>query len=255
MTRLGALAAALALAALAANGHATAAESARPEAQDWPFEGVFGTYDRAQLQRGYLVYRDVCAACHQLKYVQFRHLRDIGFSEAEVKALAAEFEVEDGPDEDGEMFTRPGRPADDLPVPFPNDKAARAANNGALPPNLSLITKARADGPNYLFALLTGYEEEAPDDVELAEGMSYNPYYPGGQIAMVPPLFGDDVEYADGTEATLEQMSRDVVAFLAWAAEPKLEDRHRLGFKVMAFLVILTILLYLAKRRVWRDVH
>ena len=216
---------------------------------------MFGTYDRAQLQRGYLVYRDVCAACHQLKYVQFRHLRAIGFSEAEVKALAAEFEVEDGPDEDGEMFTRPGRPADDLPVPFANDKAARAANNGALPPNLSLITKARADGPNYLFALLTGYEEEAPDDVELAEGMSYNPYYPGGQIAMVPPLYGDEVEYADGTEATLEQMSRDVVAFLAWAAEPKLEDRHRLGFKVMAFLIILTILLYLAKRRVWRDVH
>ena len=255
MTRLGALAAALALAAMTAAGHAAAAESAHPEAQDWPFEGVFGTYDRAQLQRGYLVYRDVCAACHQLKYVQFRHLRAIGFSEPEVKALAAEFEVEDGPDEDGEMFTRPGRPADDLPAPFANDKAARAANNGALPPNLSLITKARADGPNYLFALLTGYEEEAPDDVELAEGMSYNPYYPGGQIAMVPPLYGDEVEYADGTEATLEQMSRDVVAFLAWAAEPKLEDRHRLGFKVMAFLIILTILLYLAKRRVWRDVH
>ena len=255
MTRLAALAAGLAMAAMAVAGQAGAAtEAARPEAQDWHFEGLFGTYDRARLQRGYVVYRDVCAACHRLKYIQFRHLRDIGLSEAEVKALAAEIEVEDGPDEDGEMFLRSGRPADDLPAPFANDKAARAANNGALPPNLSLITKARADGPNYVFALLTGYEE-APDDIELSEGMSYNPYYAGGQIAMAPPLAGGEVEYDDGTEATAEQMSRDVVAFLAWAAEPKLEDRHRLGFKVMVFLIVLTVLLYLAKRRVWRDVH
>ncbi len=255
MIRLGALIAGLAVATMAAVGSALAAgEAAHPEPQDWHFEGVFGSYDRAQLQRGYLVYKEVCAGCHRLKYIQFRHLRDIGFSEAQVKALAEEIDVEDGPDAEGEMFERPGRPSDDLPAPFPNDNAARASNNGALPPNLSLITKARANGPNYLFALLTGYEDEPPD-FELAEGMSYNPYFAGGQIAMESPLSEDIVEYADGTEATVEQTARDVVAFLAWAAEPKLEDRHRLGFKVLVFLIILTILFYLAKQRVWRNVN
>ena len=255
MTRIGALAVGIALAATAAIGTAMAAGGAKHgEPQDWHFEGVFGTYDRAQLQRGYLVYREVCSGCHKLKYIQFRHLRDIGFSEQQVKALAAEIEVEDGPDDDGEMFTRPGSLSDDLPAPFPNDNAARASNNGALPPNLSLITKARPDGPNYVFALLTGYAD-APADVELSDGMNYNPYFAGGQIAMAPPLSDDAVEYADGTKATVEQMSRDVVAFLAWAAEPTLEARHRLGFKVLVFLIILTVLLYLAKKRVWRNVH
>ena len=170
------------------------------------------------------------------------------------KAIAGEFEVEGGPDDDGEMFTRPAALSDNFPPPFATDKAARASNNGALPPNLSLITKARTDGANYVFALLTGFGD-APADLELADGMNYNPYFPGSQIAMAPSLSDEAVEYADGTKATTEQMARDVVAFLAWAAEPSLEDRHRLGFKVMVFLIILTILLYLAKQRVWRDLH
>ena len=255
MRRLRILMAGLIIAAIAPLGMALAAGGDKHiEAQEWHFEGVFGTHDRAQLQRGYLVYKDVCSACHQLDYIQFRHLVDIGFSEDQAKAIAGEFEVEGGPDDDGEMFTRPARLSDNFPPPFANDKAARASNNGALPPNLSLITKARTDGANYVFALLTGFGD-APADLELADGMNYNPYFPRSQIAMAPPLSDEAVEYADGTKATTEQMARDVVAFLAWAAEPSLEDRHRLGFKVMVFLIILTILLYLAKQRVWRDLH
>ena len=255
MKRAQVFLAALAIAAIAPVGLAWGAGGTKhAEPQDWHFEGVFGTFDRAQLQRGYLVYKEVCSACHQLKYIQFRHLLDIGFSDEQAKAIASEFEVEDGPDDDGEMFTRAAGLSDDFPAPFANDKAARASNNGALPPNLSLITKARVDGPNYVFALLTGFSDPPPD-VEVAEGMNYNPYFAGSQIGMAPPLSEDAVEYADGTKATVEQMSRDVVVFLSWAAEPSLEDRHRLGLKVMVFLIILTILLYLAKQRVWRDVH
>ena len=255
MKRLGLVVAAIAVAALAQSNIAWAAgDTKHLEPQDWHFEGVFGNFDRAQLQRGYLVYKEVCSACHQLKYIQFRHLISLGLSEAQAKALAAENEVQDGPDDDGEMFERPAGLSDNLPAPFANDKAARASNNGALPPNLSLITKARPGGADYVFALLTGYGDR-PHDLELAEGMNYNPYFSGNQIAMAPPLSEDAVEYADGTKATVEQMARDVVTFLSWAAEPKLEDRHRLGFKVMVFLIILTILLYLAKQRIWRDVH
>jgi ubiquinol-cytochrome c reductase cytochrome c1 subunit len=255
MTRLRILMAGLAIAASAPIGMALAAGGTKHiEPQEWHFEGVFGTHDRAQLQRGYLVYKEVCAACHRLNYVQFRHLVDIGFSEAQAKTIASEFEVEDGPNDDGDMFTRPAGLSDNFPPPFANDKAARASNNGALPPNLSLITKARPGGANYVFALLTGFGDP-PSDLELADGMNFNPYFTGSQIAMAPPLSEDAVEFADGTKATTEQMARDVVAFLAWAAEPRMEDRHRLGFKVMVFLIILTILLYLAKQRVWRNVH
>ena len=233
-----------------------AAEGAKhPESRSWSFNGVFGSFDRAALQRGYLVYKDVCASCHAAKYLSFRNLREIGFSEAEAKAIAAEYEVEDGPDEFGEMFLRPARLFDSFVSPFANDNEARASNNGALPPDLSLIVKARTGGEDYIYALLTGYEDEPPEHAELGDGMSYNPYFAGGQIAMTPPLFDDAVEYADGTAVTEAQMAEDVVTFLTWAAEPRLEDRHRLGFKAVIFLVILTVLMYVAKRRIWRDVH
>jgi len=220
----------------------------------WSFSGPMGTYDRAQLQRGYQVYKEVCAGCHSLKYVAFRNLLDIGFSEAEAKAVAAEFDITDGPDAEGEMFDRPGRLSDIMPSPYANDNAARASNNGALPPDLSLMAKARAGGADFLYSLMVGYEE-APDGVEMPEGMSYNPYFPGTQIAMPAPIDDDSVEYVDGTKATLDQQAKDVSAFLMWAAEPKLEDRHRIGLKTMLFLIVLTALFYFTKRQVWRDVH
>ena len=221
----------------------------------WPHDGVFGKFDKAAAQRGFQVYREVCAGCHSLEFVAFRNLQDLGFSEDEVKALAAEYDVTDGPDDEGEMFERPGKPFDYLPSPYPNENAARAANGGAYPPDLSLIAKARANGTNYVYSLLQGYEEEPPADVEIGDGMSYNAYFPGHQIAMAQPLYEDGVEYADGTEATLEQHSSDIATFLTWAAEPKLEERKGMGLKVMIFLVILTGLFYATKRKVWADLH
>ena len=222
---------------------------------DWSFDGVFGTYDRASMQRGFQVYREVCASCHSLDYIAFRNLADLGFSEDEIKAIALEYEVEDGPDAEGEMYFRGGIPSDRFPAPFPNENAARASNNGALPPDLSLMVEARNDGANYLFALLTGYRDEPPPGVEIAEGMSYNAYFPGHQIAMPPPLFEDGVEYADGTPATLEQQARDLTTFLAWASEPNMEDRKQMGIKVIIFLLVMTVLLYFSKRRIWASVH
>ncbi|MFN4309170.1 MAG: cytochrome c1 [Ferrovibrio sp.] len=221
---------------------------------DWSFEGPFGTFDRAELQRGYQVYKEVCAACHAMKYVAFRNLRDIGFNEAEVKALAATFQVTDGPNDSGEMFQRPGLPQDRFPSPFPNEKAARSANGGAYPLDLSLIAKARAGGPEYLRALLIGYQDP-PAGFELGEGLHYNAYFPGHQIAMPKPLNEDQVTYADGTKASVEQMAHDVSAFLMWAAEPKMEDRKRMGLKVMIFLVVLTGLFFAAKKRIWAKLH
>ncbi len=250
-----ALAVAAACVALLAAGSAMAAGDARaPKSPGFSFQGPFGAYDRAELQRGFQVYQEVCATCHALEYFAFRNLRSIGFDEAQAKAIAAQYEVTDGPDEEGEMFKRPGVLSDHMPAPFANDNAARAANNGSLPPDLSLIVKARAGGEDYLFSLLTGYEDP-PADVELGEGMSYNPYYGGGQIAMPPPLVEDGVEYADGSKASVERMARDVTTFLAWAAEPEMEARKRMGVKVMAFLILLTALLYMVKRKVWRDAH
>ncbi len=234
---------------------AASAEVAKLPAQDWSFSGVFGTYDRAELRRGLQVYREVCASCHGLDLVSYRNLQDVGFSEDEVKAVAAEYEVTDGPNEEGEMFTRPARPSDRFVPPFANDNAARASNNGALPPDLSLLAKARKGGPDYLYALLTGYHEEPPEGVTLMEGMNYNAYFPGNQIAMAPPLEDDAVEYTDGTKATSAQMSEDVTTFLNWAAEPELEERKRLGIKVLLFLVVLTGMMYALKRQVWSDQH
>lgn len=221
--------------------------------QEWSFSGAFGTFDRAALQRGYQVYKEVCSACHSMKYLSFRDLRDIGFSEAEVKALAAQYE-EPAVDDTGEPTTRKALPSDRFHSPFPNEEAARAANGGALPPDLSLIAKARHGGPDYIYAILNGYHE-APQGFVVAEGKSYNAAFPGNNIGMPKPLSDDQVTFADGTKATLAQEAHDVATFLMWAAEPKLEERKRVGVKVMGFLGLLTIFTYLSYRRVRRKVQ
>ena len=225
-----------------------------PEPQEWSFNTPLGTFDRAELQRGFQVYKEVCAACHGVSQLRFRELGAIGFNEAQVKALAAEYQVQDGPNEEGEMFERPGRPGDALPNPYPNEQAARASNDGAYPVDLSLITKARIGGADYLYALLTGYET-CPKDVTLFEGKNYNPYFQGGQISMPPPLVEGMVTYADGAPATVKQMARDVSAFLAWVSEPELEKRHSMGVKVILFLLVISLLLYGVYVRIWRRVE
>ena len=238
-------------------GLATAAfaEEAKLPSEQWSFDGVFGTYDRAALQRGFQVYKEVCAVCHAVKELYYRDLTALGFSEEEVKALAAQVQVTDAePNDQGEMVQRPGRPSDPIVRPFANDKAARAANNGALPPDLALITKAREGGPDYIFGLLTGYAPP-PADMKLGQGMNYNVHFPGHQIAMPPPLNEGAVTFADNTPATVKQMAHDVVTFLSWAAEPNLEDRHRTGVKVMAFLLICAGVFYGIKRKIWADLH
>ena len=247
---LGAILAAL---ALAGASPAMAADAVAPPSVKWTFDGLFGSFDRAALRRGFQVYTEVCAVCHSLRLVHYRNLTAIGFSEDQVKALAAEVEVTDGPDAEGEMFDRPARPSDRFVSPFANDNAARAANNGALPPDLSLVTKSRIGGPDYIHGLMVGYRE-APAEMEMAEGMDYNAYFPGHQIAMPAPLSEELVEYADGTEATVGQMAKDVTQFLVWAAEPELEERKRMGVKVVLFLVLLTGMLYAVKRAIWSDV-
>jgi len=238
-----------------ATGTANAAGGApKPPKQEWSFNGMFGTFDRAAAQRGFQVYREVCAGCHSLRQIDFRHLAGIGYSEAQIKAFAKEAEVTDGPNDEGEMFTRSGIPADALPKPFANDKAAAAANSGKAPPDLSLMVKARLGGPDYLYALLTGYGA-APAGVDVPEGGNYNKYFPGHVIAMAPPLSDDGVEYQDGTKASVAQMAHDVTTFLAWTAEPELEARKSMGLKVLIFLIILTGLLFRVKKVIWKDVH
>jgi cytochrome c1 len=222
------------------------------------FKGPFGTFDRGQLQRGYKVYVEVCSSCHSMNLVAFRTLAEEGgpdFTPEQVKVLAAEFprEVIDGPDDVGDMFERPGKPSDRFPPPFANEAAARASNNGAYPPDFSVLAKARHGGPDYIYSLLTGFEE-APAHMEMREGSYYNPYFPGGQISMAPPLSDELVEYTDGSPMTTQQYAKDIAAFLMWAAEPKLEERKRIGFQVMVFLVVLAGLLYFTKQKLWRDV-
>ena len=231
-----------------------AEEALAPIARSWSFDGLFGAYDRAAAQRGLQVYREVCAACHSLDYVAFRNLAALGYSDDQVQAIAAQSEITDGPDDQGDMFQRPGRPTDPFPAPFANDAMARLANGGALPPDLSLITKARASGSDYLYSLLLGYDDP-PADVTGPPGTYYNLYFPGHWLAMPPPMAEGAVTYADGTEATLEQMSADVTTFLSWAAEPTLEARKQSGLKVMLFLIVLTALLFATKRKVWAPVH
>jgi len=220
---------------------------------NWSFEGIFGTFDRASLQRGYQVYQEVCSGCHSIKHLSYRNLSEKGgpeFLHEEAKAIAAQFEVTDGPNEDGEMFTRPGRLTDKFVSPFPNVKAAAAANDGAYPPDMSVLAKARMGGADYIYSLLMGYEE-APDGYELDNGVYYNKYMPGYKIKMSEPISDGVIEYADGTEPTKEQIAKDVTAFLVWAADPHLEARHRIGFKVFFYLIILLTLVYLSKQKVW----
>ena len=246
-------------AAAVATGLATSAAQALEVTQipseEWSFSGLFGTFDRAQLQRGYQVYKEVCHSCHGLKFIAFRNLQALGFTPDQVAAIAAEFEVQDGPNDEGDMFMRAAKAADRMPSPFANDQAARVANNGALPPDLSLIVEARKGGADYVYGVLTGYRETPPEGFQLQEGMYYNEYFPGHQIAMPPPLSDDGVTYEDGTQATLSQQAKDVTAFLAWAAEPNLEHSKRLGISVLLFVLVLTGMLYALKRHIWSDVH
>jgi ubiquinol-cytochrome c reductase cytochrome c1 subunit len=229
----------------------SAGDVLKPKEIQWSFEGITGKVDEASAQRGFQVYKEVCAACHSLKRIAFRNLTEIGFSPEEVKTIAAEYSVVDGPDDFGDMFDRPARPSDRIPSPYPNEKAAAAANGGAYPPDLSLIVKARKNGANYLHSLLTGYENNPPKGVSIAEGKYYNPYFSGGAISMAPPLSDGLVTYLDGTEATTEQMSKDLVNFLQWAAEPEMEERKQMGIKVLLFLFVFTGLFWVAKRRIW----
>lgn len=241
----------------------------KPQELDWSFAGLFGTYDKAQLQRGLKVYTEACAVCHSMDLVAFRTLEDLGYSEDQVKAFAANYEVEDGPDADGEMFMRTAVASDYFPSPFANPEAAAASNNGAVPPDFSLLAKARyvergfpqfifdiftgynESGPNYIYSLLTGYEEP-PEGVEVAIGNYYNPHFIGGNaLAMAPPLYEDLVTYDDGTPETIDQYARDVSAFLMWAAEPHMEERKQTGFMVILFLLIFTSLLYLTKKSIF----
>lgn len=248
-----------------------------PPAVKWSFSGPFGKYDTQQLQRGFKVYREVCAACHSLKFISFRNLAESGgpmFSEGQVKALAAEYQIKDGPNDAGEMFDRPGRAADHWPSPFPNDQAAAASNGGKAPPDLSLMAKARTyergfplfvfdmftqfaeTGPDYVHALLTGYEA-APKGVDVPPGGNYNKYFPGHIIAMAKPINDGQVDYkgADGkpqAPETVDQYSKDVTAFLMWTAEPKMEARKALGFKAIIFLILLAGLTYFVKKRIWK---
>jgi ubiquinol-cytochrome c reductase cytochrome c1 subunit len=238
-----------------------------PKHPGWSFDGPFGTYDRAALQRGFQVYKEVCSACHSLNRVSFHALSsDNGgngfFTDPQVKAIAAGYQIEAEPNDKGELFDekgnrlkRPGIPADHFPPPFPNEQAARTANNGALPPDLSIITKARAGGPEYVYSIITGFGEKPPAGFTVLPNKYYNPYFSGWNISMPPPLSPNQVTYSDGTKATVPQMAHDVVTFLSWAAEPTMEQRKSLGFGVMLFLIAFSGLLYLSYRRVWKDIH
>jgi ubiquinol-cytochrome c reductase cytochrome c1 subunit len=236
--------------------HAFAAGDAPiPPKQDWSFNGIFGTFDIPAAQRGLQVYTEVCASCHSLNLVSFRHLSDLGFSEQEIKAYAAEFTVIDGPNNDGEMFERAALPSDFFVPPFANEQAARSANNNAYPKDLSLATKDSVYGADYVYALISnGYIDPPEDHPPLDDGMYYNQWMAGNAIAMPPPLGDDLVEYSDGTEATIQQMAYDVVNFLAWTSEPEMERRKRLGLRVMIVLSFMTLVSFLVYRRVWKNV-
>ena len=229
------------------------AEQNDPIKVNWSFKGLTGKFDRAALQRGFQVYKEVCSSCHSMQYLSYRNLGESGgpeFSEAEVKAIASSVEIEDGPDSQGEMFTRPGRPSDKFKSPYPNVNASTAANGGAYPPDMSVLVKARPGGSNYIYSVLVGYEEP-PAGVILDDGVYYNKYMIGNKIKMSAPLSEGIVEYTDGTEPTVDQMAKDVTTFLSWAAEPELEERHRTGVKVIIYLILLTVLVYLSMKKIW----
>ena len=223
----------------------------------WEFKGFVGKFDRGSLQRGYQVYTEVCSSCHSLKYLSYRNLSEPGgpeFTEDQVKAIASQFEVNDGPNDDGDMFTRPARPSDNFVSPYENDNAAKASNGGAYPPDMSVLVKARQGGADYIYSLLLGYEDP-PTGTSLDEGVYYNKYMSGNNIKMSNPLSDGLVEYGDGTSATVEQMAKDVVTFLAWTAEPHLEKRHKTGFRAIIYLIILTILVYFSMKKIWSRVE
>ena len=224
---------------------------------DWTFNGLFGKYDRASLQRGYQVYTEVCAACHSMQYLSYRNLAEPGvpeFTEEEAKFIAASFEVLDGPNSEGEMFTRPAKLSDKFVMPYENVEAAKVANGGAYPPDMSVLAKARKGGADYIYSLLLGYDDP-PADMKLDDGVYYNKYMYGNKIKMSAPLSDGLVEYGDGTEATKEQMAKDITTFLMWSAEPHLETRHKTGFRVIVYLIILTILVYLTMKKIWSRVE
>ena len=234
-----------------------AAEKVEYLTTDWSFKGLFGKFDRSALQRGYHVYTEVCSSCHSMKYLSYRNLAQEGgpeFTEAEAKAIAASFEVTDGPNSDGEMFTRPGKLSDKFVMPYENVKAAQAANGGAYPPDMSVLVKARGGGVDYIYSLLQGYEDP-PAGVTLDDGVYYNKYMYGNKIKMANQLSDGLIEYSDGTKATVEQMSKDVTTFLMWAAEPHLESRHKMGFKAIVYLIVLTILVYFSMKRIWSRIE
>ena len=246
------LAAAL-LAGIAASP-ALAQDAPTPPRQNWSFDGPFGTFDLAAAQRGFQVYSEVCSVCHSLQYLHYRDLAGIGITDDQIKAIAAAVTVPHGLDDQGNPKEGPGTPADQFKSPFPNEQANRAAHNGALPPDLSLMVNAREGHGDYIYALLTGYADPPPG-MQMQDGMNYNKMYAGHQIAMPPPLTDGRVTYADGTTATVEQMSRDVVTFLTWAANPETVQRKQIGWRVVLYLLLLTGLTYAVKRKVWADVH
>ena len=221
---------------------------------EWSFQGFTGTFDRAAVQRGFKVYREVCSGCHSMNLLYYRDLIDIGFSEEEVKAIASEYDVLDGPNDEGEMFERSARPSDKFVDPFLNEQEARLSNNGAYPPDLSVITKARKYGVDYIYNLLMGYQEP-PEGTIIGDGMYFNKWVEGNQIAMAQPLDDEYVDYDDGTENNLAQLSKDVTVFLAWSAEPELEVRKKLGIKVILFFVVIGFLFHLVKLRLWRNLN
>ena len=237
--------------------YSNAAEKIEYLKTDWSFKGLFGKFDRGALQRGYQVYSEVCSSCHSMKYLSYRNLAEKGgpeFTEAQAKAIAASFEVTDGPNQDGEMFTRPGKLSDKFVMPYENVKAAQAANGGAYPPDMSVLVKARGGGVDYIYSLLQGYEDP-PIGMILDEGVHYNKYMYGNKIKMSNQLSDGLVEYSDGTQSTVEQMSKDVTTFLMWAAEPHLETRHQMGFKAIVYLIILTTLVYFSMKRIWSRIE
>ncbi|MFG1345618.1 cytochrome c1 [Xanthobacter autotrophicus DSM 431] len=270
----GAVAAALVLVGAPAFAAESGGHDGRPSRESWSFAGPFGMYDPAQLQRGFKVFKEVCSACHSANYLYFRNLAQTGgpgFTEAQAKQVASEYQITDGPNDAGDMFQRPGRLSDHWPAPFPNDNAARAANGGALPPDFSVLAKARSyhvgfpgfitdafiqyqeHGVDYIHALLTGYTD-APSGVHMQPGLNYNKYFPGNQIAMPKPLSDGQVEYSDGSPQTVDQYSQDVSAFMMWVAEPHLDARKRIGFQVMIFLIVLSGLLYFTKKKIWSKI-
>ncbi|PJB71780.1 MAG: cytochrome c1 [Alphaproteobacteria bacterium CG_4_9_14_3_um_filter_47_13] len=222
--------------------------------QHWSFDGIFGTYDRAALQRGYKVYSQVCAACHSMDRISYRNLTALGYTEAQAKAVAANYMVEDGPNDEGDMVERTALLSDHFPNPYANKNAAAYANNGAMPPDMSLLVKARHGGADYIYGIMTGYEEP-PADHELLPGQNWNRYMPGNVIAMAQPLSDGLVSYEDGSSETVAQYARDVAHFLTWASEPHMEERKRTGIKAFLFLLAFTGLMYVIKRKVWAKVH